>query len=204
MFEAVHEDANGRPDGYVSYEIKGEWHGGEANRQLYVWDLQATNAQTRAALVGVRARRRPRRVDPGDQSPGRRAAPLPPGRQPQASHRLPDRLGLGASPRRGGAARRAEVFDDGQARDRDRRPRRIARARRARRRPRRRAAAPAAPVRCRISRARARPWDRVSLGGTSWTTLAAAGAVDEHSAGAIAEADAMFATAPAPTTISWF
>ena len=50
QFEAVHEDEHGRPDGYVSYEIKGEWHGGEANRRLHVWDLQATDAQTRAAL----------------------------------------------------------------------------------------------------------------------------------------------------------
>jgi hypothetical protein len=44
----------------------------------------------------------------------------------------------------------------------------------------------------------------LSLGGTSWTTFAGAGAVDEHSPGAVALADAMFATAPAPATVSWF
>ena len=39
---------------------------------------------------------------------------------------------------------------------------------------------------------------------TSWATFAAAGAVDEHTPGAVARADAMFATAPAPATVSWF
>jgi len=28
LFDAVHEDADGRADGYVSYEIKGAWFGG--------------------------------------------------------------------------------------------------------------------------------------------------------------------------------
>jgi predicted acetyltransferase len=50
LFEVVHEDEHGRPDGYVSYEIKGEWHGGLADRQVQVYDLQATSARTRAAL----------------------------------------------------------------------------------------------------------------------------------------------------------
>jgi len=42
------------------------------------------------------------------------------------------------------------------------------------------------------------------LGGNSWATLTAAGEVDEHSTGALARADAMFATAPAPATLTWF
>ena len=46
----MHEDAEGRADGYVSYEIKGEWYGGFADRDMMVWDLQATNAVARAAL----------------------------------------------------------------------------------------------------------------------------------------------------------
>ena len=50
LFEVVHEDEHGRPDGYVSYEIKGQWHGGVANRELAVWDLQALSAPVRAAL----------------------------------------------------------------------------------------------------------------------------------------------------------
>ena len=50
LFDVVHEDATGRADGYVSYEIKGEWYGGFADRELYVWDLQAVNPIARAAL----------------------------------------------------------------------------------------------------------------------------------------------------------
>jgi hypothetical protein len=44
----------------------------------------------------------------------------------------------------------------------------------------------------------------VLLGGNRWSTLADAGEVDEHDAGALARADAMFATAPAPATLTWF
>ncbi len=44
----------------------------------------------------------------------------------------------------------------------------------------------------------------LSLGGSQWATHAAATAVDEHTPGALARADAMFATSPAPATISWF
>ena len=43
-----------------------------------------------------------------------------------------------------------------------------------------------------------------SLGGTAWATLAAAAQVSEHTHGALARADTMFATAPAPATTSWF
>src|SRR5436190_10100780 len=49
LFDAVHEDADGRPDGYVSYEIRGEWPGrAEHRRQLLVWGLQAAHETTRA------------------------------------------------------------------------------------------------------------------------------------------------------------
>ena len=50
LFDAVHEDADGLADGFVSYEVRGEWYGGFADRELVVWDLQATNATARAAL----------------------------------------------------------------------------------------------------------------------------------------------------------
>ena len=46
----MHEDADGQVDGYVAYEIKGEWYGGFADREMMVWDLQATNPVARAAL----------------------------------------------------------------------------------------------------------------------------------------------------------
>jgi predicted acetyltransferase len=42
------------------------------------------------------------------------------------------------------------------------------------------------------------------LGGNSWATLTEAGEVDEHASGAVAQADAMFATAPLPATLTWF
>ncbi len=42
------------------------------------------------------------------------------------------------------------------------------------------------------------------LGGVRWTTLAAAGLVDENRPGAIARADAMFASDPLPHPFTWF
>jgi predicted acetyltransferase len=42
------------------------------------------------------------------------------------------------------------------------------------------------------------------LGGLRWSTLAAAGLVQEHTAGAVARADAMFASTPAPFPFTWF
>jgi hypothetical protein len=42
------------------------------------------------------------------------------------------------------------------------------------------------------------------LGGNSWALLAEAGEIDEHTVGAVERADAMFATAPLPATLTWF
>jgi hypothetical protein len=42
------------------------------------------------------------------------------------------------------------------------------------------------------------------LGGTRCTQLASAGRVEERTAGAAARADLLFATAPAPATLSGF
>ena len=42
------------------------------------------------------------------------------------------------------------------------------------------------------------------LGGVPFTTLAAAGWVDEHTSGALARADAMFASTPLPFPFTWF
>jgi hypothetical protein len=44
----------------------------------------------------------------------------------------------------------------------------------------------------------------VALGGARWRELADAQLIDEHSPRALARADAMFATHPAPATLSWF
>jgi len=42
------------------------------------------------------------------------------------------------------------------------------------------------------------------LGGVRWSELAAAGLVEERSAGALATADAMFASTPLPHGFTWF
>lgn len=44
----------------------------------------------------------------------------------------------------------------------------------------------------------------VWLGGVAWSTLAAAGLVREHTPGALATADAMFASTPLPFPYTWF
>jgi predicted acetyltransferase len=203
VFEAVHEDVNGLPDGYVSYEIKGEWNGGEANRQLHVWDLQAANAQTRAALwefvlgidlvVSIRATNLP--VDEPLRFLLADSRKLRTDFLIDSVWVLPlDAAALLGARKYSTTGKLAiEVVDPDGSREL--------------------VALEGGPdgASC-TSRTRSLPdlscsratLGSVSLGGTSWTTLAAAGAVDEHSTGAIAEADAMFATAPAPATISWF
>ena len=46
----VHSDDAGNDDGYIAYEVTGEWMGGVPDRRLLIWDFQATNAEARAAL----------------------------------------------------------------------------------------------------------------------------------------------------------
>jgi predicted acetyltransferase len=46
----VHTDDAGNDDGYIAYEVTGEWMGGVPDRRLMIWDLQATNAEARNAL----------------------------------------------------------------------------------------------------------------------------------------------------------
>jgi predicted acetyltransferase len=46
----VHTDDAGNDDGYIAYEVSGEWMGGVADRRMLIWDLQATNAEARNAL----------------------------------------------------------------------------------------------------------------------------------------------------------
>lgn len=204
LFEAVHEDENGRPDGYVSYEIKGEWEGGGfANRRLLVWDLQAADAKTRAALwefvfgvdlvVKICATNlpvdEPLRFLLADSRSLRTdylidsvwVLPLDPAallasRTYSASGKLVIEV---VDP----DGSRARVALDGGPDGADGVEQ-----------------STAVPD---LSCSRA-TLGALSLGGTSWSTLAAAGGVDEHSPGAVAQADAMFATAPAPATISWF
>ena len=50
FFWAVHTNDAGADDGWVGYEITGEWNGGIPDRDLMVWDMQAADADVRAAL----------------------------------------------------------------------------------------------------------------------------------------------------------
>jgi predicted acetyltransferase len=203
LFDVVHEDEHGRPDGYVSYEVKGEWHGGLADRQVQVWDLQATSAKTRAALweylfgvdlivsitatnlpvdeplrfllADVRAMRTDYLIDSVWVLPLDAAALLA-SRTYAASGKLVIEI---VDP----DGSRSQVALDGgpDGAQSVEQP-------------------SATPDLC-CSRA---TLGALSLGGTSWATFAGAASVDENSPGAIALADAMFATAPAPATVSWF
>src|SRR6185437_12283738 len=184
--------------GYVSYELQGQWEGGAfANRVLQVWDLQATNDATRAALweyvFGV------------DLMNSVRGFHLPPDeplrflltdiRKVRTDYLIDSVWVLPLDPAAVLAARTytvpgalvIEVVDpDGASM---------------------RVALDGGPdgARC-DERSGAVPdltcsratLGALSLGGTQWATLAAARAVDEHTPGAVARADAMFATSPAP------
>jgi predicted acetyltransferase len=49
-FVAVHADANGLDDGYVVYDVSGDWAGGLADRRLSIIDMQAETPATWLAL----------------------------------------------------------------------------------------------------------------------------------------------------------
>jgi predicted acetyltransferase len=49
-FVAVHADSQGRDDGYVVYDIAGDWIGGLPDRRLLVIDMQAESAATWISL----------------------------------------------------------------------------------------------------------------------------------------------------------
>ncbi len=203
LFDVVHEDEHGHYDGYVSYEIKGEEHGGEADRQLVVWDLQATNPKARAALWEFLFG-----VDLIASISASRLLPDEPLRFLLADLRalrtdylidsvwvLPiDAAALLAARTYSAAGKLAiEIVDPDGSRSQ--------------------IALDGGPdgATC-VDGPNATPdlscsrstLGALCLGGTSWTTYAGADLVDENSPGAVALADAMFATAPAPATVSWF
>jgi len=203
FFDAVHEDADGLADGFVSYEVRGEWYGGFADRELVVWDLQATNATARAALwefvfgvdlvVKIVATNLP--ID----EPLRFMLADP--RQLRTDfvydslYVLPLDVAalLSARTYASEGVLTIEVVEPGGPKGRfalDGGPG-GATCREA----------PDATPELTCSRA---GLGAVLLGGNSWATLGAAGEIDEHSGGAVARADAMFGTTPAPATLTWF
>jgi predicted acetyltransferase len=50
FFTAVHANTEGVDDGYVAYELTGDWAGGIPARRLIIWDMQAADARAHAAL----------------------------------------------------------------------------------------------------------------------------------------------------------
>jgi predicted acetyltransferase len=49
-FVAVHSDAQGNDDGFVAYEIAGEWRAGLPDAKLVAYHVEGVDAQVRAAL----------------------------------------------------------------------------------------------------------------------------------------------------------
>jgi predicted acetyltransferase len=203
LFDAVHEDADGRADGYVSYEIKGEWYGGFADRDMLVSDLQATNPVARAALwqyvFGVDLVAKIIATNLPADEPLRFMLADP--RQLRTDFFndslwiLPiDVASLLASRTYTTAGSLTiEVVDPGGARSQF--------------------ALEGGPdgAGCRevtsaspdLSCPRS-TLGALLLGGNSWALLAEACELDEHTPGAITRADAMFATTPLPATLTWF
>jgi len=201
-FEAVHEDARGNVDGFVSYEIKGEWFGGFADRDLYVHDLQATDAVARAALwefvFGVDLVVKILALNLPADEPLRFMLADPRQMRTQFFNDSMWLLPFDVSTLLGGRTYASpgrlivEVADPDRSRARfelDGGPEGASC----------RLVSGGPDLTCSRSALGA-----LLLGGNAWTTLAEAGEADEHSPRAVARADAMFATTPAPATLTWF
>jgi predicted acetyltransferase len=196
-FDVVHEDEHGELDGYAAYEITGGWEGGLADRRVTIHDLQSTNALARAALwqyllgvdlvATVSAANVPvdeplrfmladsRRFRVEYVNDGLWVLPIDIRALLDArSYATSGRIALEVD------GERFEIdSDDGHAT----------------------VSTTTRSVELSCSRA---ALGAAYLGGNTWTTLAGAGLVDEHTPGALARADLMFATSPAAATLSWF
>lgn len=202
FFVAVHRDNAGRDDGYVAYEISGDWLGGLGDRQLLVWDLQAENTDTHLALwryvFGVDLVADVVATNVAADDPLRFA--VTDGRRVRVDF-VNDMLWIAPLDISTALAARTyatdgslvvEVHDTAGGKTC--------------------VALEGGPTGARCT-ATDRDPDLVGpvqsvgaalLGGTKWSELAAAGRVDERSPGALARADLMFSTSPAPATLSYF
>jgi predicted acetyltransferase len=202
-FVVLHEDAEGKADGFAAYEVTGEGAGGIPARRLTVVDLQTTNPVARAALwqyiVGVdliatisanmlpideplpHLLRDPRRARVDFVNDGMWLAPL--------------------DPRALLAARRYSVFDGHlvvEVTDLDGRAVRFA------------IDGNASDAQCEVTDASpdlscsTAVLGAMVLGGNRWTDYAQAGLVAEHGTRKLAYADAMFVTSPPPTCTTGF
>lgn len=203
VFFVVHEDPGGVADGFVAYEITGEWAGGLPDRRLRVFDLQAAEPGVRAALwryvfgvdlvASVAADdlpvdeplrhlvTDPRRVRVRYVNDGLWLAPLDPRVLLAARRYAPgaDRLVIEVHQPDGSRSRLSLEGDD---RDATCTP-----------------TAEEADLSCGAAELGA-----AALGGNRWSELAQAGTVAARDGRTLARADAMFATSPAPALTSWF
>ncbi len=202
FFVAVHRDDAGNDDGYVAYEISGEWGGGLPDRQLLVWDLQAENTDAHVALW-----RYVFGVDLVADVVATNAAPDDPLRFAVTDPRrvrvdfvndmlwiapLDVATALAARTYATDGALVIEVHDTAGGKAS--------------------VALYGGPTGAECARTDREP-DLVCpvqsvgaalLGGTKWHDLAAAGRVAERASGALARAALMFGSSPAPATLSYF
>jgi predicted acetyltransferase len=197
-FLAVHEDADGRADGFVAYQLSDdEWRGGLPEKRLLVWDMHTTNDTARAALweyvLGVDLIEQvaatnvplddplrhlvvdPRRVRVDFLNDGLWIAPLDIRAALESrTYAVPGELVLDVDGERyalEGGPEGAEC--NATTRDPD------------------------------LTCARS-TLGMCLLGGNRWTDLAGAGLVSEHSDGALARADLMFISTPPAAMLSFF
>jgi predicted acetyltransferase len=202
FFVAVHRDERGEPDGYVAYQVDGDWNAGFADRTLIVLDFQTTNDTARQALwqyvfgvdlcakVVVRSGpideplrwmlRDGRRMRTDWVIDGLWLAPLDAGALLGARTYAVDGQLVVAVHQPDGTTATLAIDggpDGAKCRATDDDP----------------------DLACSTSTLGA-----TLLGGNRWTELAAAGRVDERTPGALTRADLMFTTNPVPTMTSHF
>jgi predicted acetyltransferase len=202
FFVVVHADDKGNDDGYVAYQVSGDWTGGLSDRRLLIWDMQATNAAARNALwqfifgvdlIGTVAAtnvpideplrhlvRDGRRIRADFINDGLWLAPLDTAALLSARrYAREDHLVL-AVHAPGDAVGTFEL--DGDENDAKCVP-----------------TTKAPDLTCSSATLGA-----CALGGNRFTELAEAALVEEHTPGALLRADAMFATTPVPAMTSFF
>jgi predicted acetyltransferase len=202
FFAAVHTDEAGSADGYVAYELTGEWSGGLPDRRLVIWDMQSASGAAHIALwryvfgvdlVGtVAATNAPiddplrhvvkdgRRVRVDFVNDGLWIAPIDPARVLKARrYTIAGRLVIEVHAPDGTSSVLAlEGSEDG--------------------------------AECTPSSARpdlvcsSAMLGACALGGNRWSELAAAGRIDADRPEVLARADAMFMATPAPAMLSYF
>jgi predicted acetyltransferase len=202
FFFVVHRDSTGVGDGFASYSISGDWENGLPDRLLNVADLQSATDTARAALW--------RYLCDVDLVAEISAWVLPVDDPLRFLLADPRRLRVSAindalwlcplDPSATLASRTYSAEDSLVVEVRDHLGERV----------RLEVDGGPAGASCRSTTADAdlacasSTLGALALGGNTWSTMRAAALVDELRPGAVARADAMFATAPAPAMLSWF